>query len=104
MLLLRSSFARVRFAICKIQLDFYLLSNVFNNVLVVSCGEEPRIGNATIVEQKVSELFGSKVTHMCPVGYGKDGGHENTIVTSCNGDGTWSDTESACLSKSLNFI
>ena len=71
---------------------------------MVSCGEVPRIGNATIVEQKVSEFFGSEVTHMCPVGYGKDGGHENTIVTSCNGDGTWSDTESACLSKSLHNI
>ena len=71
--------------------------------LVIECGAVPLIGNATIVEQRVSEMFGAQITHRCPVGYGKDGGPENTIVTTCQPDQTWSNTQSACLSAFKTF-
>ena len=73
-------------------------------VAVIDCGPVPRIGNATVVEQRVSEMYGAQVTHRCPLGYGRNGGADNTIVTTCQPDQTWSDVTSACLSESSQTL
>ena len=72
---------------------------MFLSLSDIDCGAPPRLPNATLMEDSFSTNYHATVAYRCPLGYGRNGGPSQIVISTCQQGGTWSALDETCQGK-----